>query len=105
MTSADTALADYRNFLSGLSSPMHVTDNGVGDSQAEEILQLRDEIVLVMGTARSFDDFDNQQYSQFMRFSKELYKRMCSDQRFVNDRAPLYEMLLHPDVVARLAII
>ncbi|HAJ77235.1 MAG TPA: hypothetical protein DCM64_12370 [Gammaproteobacteria bacterium] len=103
VTGADTPLVDYRYFLTGLSNPMHAADNGFGDTRAEEILQLREEIILVMGTARTFDDFEEEQYSQFVRLSRELYKKMCSDQRFVNDRASLYEMLLNPDVDSRLA--
>ncbi len=102
LTSTDQSLMEYRYFLNDLTSYMNAAD-GYNDAKVRGVLQIREEILREVGNARSFDEFDDEQYYNFVSLSKKLYHRMCADLRFMNDRSALYELLLTPSVDVGLA--
>jgi hypothetical protein len=94
-------VSDYRVFLTGLSGQITDVDYSANFSNGSDILQIRDEILIVIGNTESFSEFDYQQYMKFVSLTRELYQRMCSEQRFVANRAKLYEMLVNPNIGAQ----
>lgn len=98
MTAYDSEVSEYRIFLSGLDRQVNdMSFDPSNTSRVFDILQVRDEIYHVMGGTKSFDEFSETQYAEFRALSKELYRRMCSEQQFVAERAYLYDMLMSPN--------
>ncbi|MDA1372633.1 MAG: hypothetical protein O2971_17995 [Proteobacteria bacterium] len=103
-TTVDSELVEFRYFLTGLTHQMQpVGASGIEEARRNDIMQIRDEMLIVIGTARSLEEFSDQQYFDLVSLAQQLYRKMCAEQRFVPDRSALYARLLTPGIDSRLA--
>ena len=102
----DSEMIQYRDFLSDLDRRVStMAYQNSGSTSDFDILQLRDEINYVIGDARSFNEFSYAQYVEFRSLTNELYRRLCSAQPFVEQRAILYDLLVSHDIGHQIASI
>ncbi len=102
----DAEITDYRLFLNDVATQLHEANvNAVGfnDADVSDLLLLVDDIERVMGSHRSFDDMESQQYARFLGLTQKLYQGMCSNSGLVENRTRLYEMLMTPRTGAGVA--
>ena len=98
VVTSSSDLTDYRIFLSDLSRLSDSVPQDLYDSsKVDDMMQIRDQLYLVMGNAQDFSELTNEQHDRFSALTKQLYRHMCSDRRFVTERAYLYELLVVPD--------
>ena len=104
VSSYDPDVSEYRIFLSSLDRQVsEMVYNSASSSKAMDILHVRDDIYRLMGSTRSIAEFSNAEFAEFRALTHELYRRMCSESRFIAERAYLYDMLVAPNLGRQVA--